>query len=225
MQRENIKNKIMFDFGENWIRYSIKTASRQKVKEATKDFKKLFKNIEIKKKSFLDIGFGQGLSLLIASALGAKVVGCEINKKCLLALKANQERFFPNTQNIPVIIGSILNKKTVIKLKNTNPAGEDKNFQIVHSWGVLHHTGNMFLALDNTSELVAKNGYLVISIYNRHWTSPFWWLIKYFYNKTGKYGKMIMINFFYVIILFSKFIFTGKNPFKLVSSKSNCNTL
>src|SRR5204863_6251832 len=60
-------------------------------------------------------------------------------------------------------------------------------FDIVYSWGVLHHTGAMWQALGNVAGLVAEGGTLFIAIYNdqgkysRRWTR-----VKKFYNRSSK---------------------------------------
>ena len=212
----NQKNKqIVFDFGENWKNYSYNAISKQKIKEAKKDFKKLFNKIDLKGKTFIDIGFGQGLSLLIAQQLEAKPVGCEINRRCLRALLINQKKFFKKAEKIPVVIGSILDQKTIQKLKKINLKKKDSKFQIVHSWGVLHHSGKMWKAINNAVSLVTENGYLAISIYNKHWSSPFWHKVKYFYNISPRLIRRLLIFIFYWIIFIGKFIITGEDPFKL----------
>ena len=96
------------------------------------------KDIELKNKSFLDIGFGQGIPLLIAFEMGARVTGCDINPKCEESLAITARQFGVNP-SFPVVIGSILSQETVNKLQEKNCG----KFDIVHSWGVLHHTGDM----------------------------------------------------------------------------------
>src|ERR1700676_4527233 len=71
-----------FDFGKNWQAFSRDALTAQHVEQAKQAFVKLLEGIELKNQSFLDIGFGQGLSLLIAKALGARTVGCDINPLC-----------------------------------------------------------------------------------------------------------------------------------------------
>lgn len=56
-----------------------------------------------------------------------------------------------------------------------------KEYHVVHSWGVLHHTGNMNLAIKNAVKLVKPDVFFILAIYNRHWTSPIWKIIKIFY--------------------------------------------
>ena len=95
------------------------------------------------------------------------------------------------------------------EIKKMTPDGK---FDIVHSWGVLHHTGNMTLAIENAASLVKENGTLVLALYNRHWTSPTWLFIKWLYCKSPKFLQQLMIWLFYPIIWLAKFMVTGKNP-------------
>ena len=54
---------------------------------------------------------------------------------------------------------------------------------MVYSWGVLHHTGAMWQALENVSSLVKNSGQLFIAIYNDQGSwSRRWKIIKYVYN-------------------------------------------
>ena len=57
-------------------------------------------------------------------------------------------------------------------------------FDVVYSWGVLHHTGQMWHALDSAGIPVAPGGKLFIAIYNDMGTqSARWRRIKRTYNK------------------------------------------
>ena len=57
-------------------------------------------------------------------------------------------------------------------------------FDVVYSWGVLHHTGCMWSALANVAPLVAPSGKLFVAIYNdQGWISKYWTVVKKNYNK------------------------------------------
>ncbi len=201
-----------FDFGENWKNFSSNALSDSSVYSARKEFLNLINGENIRGKAFVDIGFGQGLSLLIASEIGAKTVGCDINPKCKEILEKNRI-YFPGAQkNIPVITGSILEEDTINKIKSASSQKNGK-YNIVHSWGVLHHTGMMWEAIQKTIELVDLNGILIIAIYNRHWTSSAWKLIKAFYNVSNELIKQILVFLFAGVIYFAKFMVTLENPF------------
>ncbi len=64
-------------------------------------------------------------------------------------------------------------------------------FDVVYSWGVLHHTGAMWLAIENVIARVALNdGKLFIAIYNdQGWKSHAWWMIKFLYNRLPRFCR------------------------------------
>ena len=53
-----------FDFGQNWSEFSAKAANAERVAQARAHFSALMAGLELEGKTFLDIGFGQGFSLL-----------------------------------------------------------------------------------------------------------------------------------------------------------------
>ena len=177
-RRQDEHDRLQFDFGKNWEAFTERALTREKVDQARLDFERLSENIPLKDKTFLDIGFGQGLSLLAAKAMGAQVVGVDVNPRCVNVLARSQSYFSDVLDGpIPTVVGSILDKRLVEKLLLDAPAGYD----VVHSWGVLHHTGDMWSALEHASSLVRPGGYLVLALYNRHFTSPIWGVIKRMY--------------------------------------------
>ena len=82
-----------FDFGENWREFSENALTPERVSQARLDFHELTEGIVFSDKSFLDIGFGQGLGLMSAAAMGANVTGCDINPKCAQVLESNRGQF------------------------------------------------------------------------------------------------------------------------------------
>lgn len=201
---------MQFDFGNNWKDFSDNALTDEKIQQARDDFRALTESIEIEDKSFLDIGFGQGLSLLIAAEFGARCIGCDINTTCAEVLEYNRRKF-PNLRNnsTPLIVGSILDNDTLMKIGE-----EKKDYDIVHSWGVLHHTGDMYTAIENSARFVKPGGAFILAIYNRHWTSKIWLEIKRCYNKSPNFVKKLFIIFFIPVIWIAKFVVTGKNPKK-----------
>jgi len=203
-----VKNTA-FDFGENWVAYSREALTKEKVESARIDFKQLYSGISFEGKRFLDIGFGQGLALLFAKEMGAIVTGCDINHKCKESLEITKQ-VVGYKGEITTIIGSILSKETMNALR-----GDCNNkFDIVHSWGVLHHTGSMYKSLKDVTTLVENDGYIVLAIYNRHWSSPLWRFIKFVYCYMPQMVQKLLIAGLTPIIVASKFIVTGKNPLK-----------
>jgi SAM-dependent methyltransferase len=209
-----LKQTSQFDFGANWKTFSDRALTSARVEQAKKDFADLFSGINLHNRSFLDIGFGQGLSLLAANSMGANVLGCDINPLCREVLEKNCARFFPEilAEAVPVITGSILDEQLLQQLHARSPDGTSRAYDIVHSWGVLHHTGNMPVAIRNAAGLVAPEGYLVVAIYARHWSSKPWSVIKRFYNASPAWIQRMLITIFCPIIYLAKWLAKGRNP-------------
>ena len=200
--KKRMKNKRIFSFGKNWNNY-LKTLTKKRINIAKKSLKSFLGNV--KNKTFLDIGSGSGLFSFTMYKLGAKeIVSLDVDPfsiQCTIYLR----EIVKNPKNWIIYQGSILDEKFISKF--------DK-FDIVYSWGVLHHTGKMWEAIINATSLVKKNGLFYIAIYNKTRWSKYWLKIKKLYNLLPYLGKIFMDYTLYVI---SKFIFPSimlKNPFK-----------
>lgn len=198
---------MQFDFGQNWKEFSEKSLSAKKVAQAAEHFSALMAEVPLDGKTFLDIGFGQGLSLLIAHRSGAVVTGLDINPKCAEVVEKNKP-LLGVTDEIETRVGSILDPVCLESF-----AG--RKFDVIHSWGVLHHTGAMYQAIDNACSLVADNGFFVLAIYNRHWSSLPWLFVKWLYCLSPGAIQKLFIALFYPLIVIAKFLVTGKNPFAM----------
>ena len=202
---------IAFDFGENWSDFSTHALTAERVAQARRDFALLLGEIPLTGRTFLDIGFGQALSLLTATSLGGKVHGCDINPKCAQVLARNLRHFPDVTAVPPVTVGSILDEAVLAEL---HQASGGRGFDIVHSWGVLHHTGDMDRALRHAAQLVAPGGHLVLALYNRHWSSGAWRAIKWSYVHSPRWLRRALIGLFYPVIYVAKWLVTRTNPKK-----------
>ena len=205
---------MQFDFGENWAAYSAHAINAARVEQARSDFAALLAGAGgVSGKSFLDIGFGQGLSLLSAAASGARVFGIDINSRCGEVLNRNKA-LFPDVPNgdIPIAIGSILDPGAVDQCRQRSPNAD--GYDIVHSWGVLHHTGDMRRALHNAAALVKPGGHLVVALYNRHWSSRLWLAIKYAYCKSPPVLRKGLVWLLWPVIYVAKWLVTKQNPRK-----------
>ncbi|MBI4231650.1 class I SAM-dependent methyltransferase, partial [Candidatus Peregrinibacteria bacterium] len=192
-----------FNFGKNWQDYSDNALNKKKFYEASRSLEDLIGKENIVGKTILDIGSGSGLFSIAAKELGAsKVVGVDISKESVEAAQSNAERFNVN--------GVVFQQKSILDSR----IEELGKFDIVYSWGVLHHTGDMKKAIENATSLVAQNGLFVIAIYNRHWSSPLWSKIKHFYNVSPRFIQKVMIYMFVAVIFCAKFAVTKKNPLK-----------
>ncbi|HEX4899762.1 MAG TPA: class I SAM-dependent methyltransferase, partial [Pyrinomonadaceae bacterium] len=132
-------------------------------------------------KSFLDIGSGSGLFSLAARRLGARVHSFDFDPQSVACTAELRRRYFPNDPQWKVEEGSALNADYVTSLGL---------FDVVYSWGVLHHTGEMWQGLANAVAPVAPNGKLFIAIYNDTGTqTKRWKWIKRTYNGLPQFLK------------------------------------
>lgn len=202
-----------FDFGANWQAFSENALDAEAVAAAKKDFCDLVGQADLSGRSFLDIGFGQGLSLLTATSIGADTVGCDINPLCAEVLQTNQRRFFSHLANrsIPLVVGSILDESIVERLRKAAPEATG-SYDIVHSWGVLHSTGDMDRAVRLAATLVKPGGYFIIAIYARHWSSKAWTFIKRLYIDSPRPIQQLLVAILTPVIFLAKWLVTRSNP-------------
>lgn len=194
-------SKERFEFGLNWTKY-INAITNKEIREAEKHLKEWFpKEYNFKEKYFLDVGSGSGLFSLAARRLGAKVYSFDYDLNSVECTRKLKDKYFKNDNDWIIEQGDILNKDYVESIIKSTKFGEkstERKFDIVYSWGVLHHTGNMKRALDNVDLFVnkedGKEAFLFISIYNDQGSKSIKWRrIKKIYNKSSKYLKMLLI--------------------------------
>lgn len=162
-----------FEFGKNWNRF-LGLVDEDRITKAENSLKRWLEVEDLNGKSFLDIGSGSGLYSLAARRLGARVHSFDYDPHSVACTSELRRRYFGGDPQWTVEEGSALDVAYLESLGN---------FDIVYSWGVLHHTGKMWKALDNASLPVAVDGKLFIAIYNDMGSqSTRWKSIKRLYN-------------------------------------------
>ncbi|MDE1984603.1 MAG: methyltransferase domain-containing protein [Gammaproteobacteria bacterium] len=168
--RDLLNAESHFAFGKNWESYAeLIDASR--ISEAQRSLARLLGNEGLAGKRFLDIGCGSGLHSLAALRLGAtEVLAVDIDADSVATAAAVLSRHAPG-KNFSV------RQASVFEMAPT-AFGQ---FDVVYSWGVLHHTGDLRRALRSASALVAPGGLFVFALYRKTWSCGFWKLEKRWY--------------------------------------------
>jgi 2-polyprenyl-6-hydroxyphenyl methylase/3-demethylubiquinone-9 3-methyltransferase len=162
-----------FPFGDNW-RDFLDHLDDERIAEAEQSLMKMLGRETLEGVSFLDIGCGSGLFSLAAARLGARVHSFDFDPASVGCAQELRRRY-PVANEWEIQQGSAIDREFLDRLGT---------YDIVYSWGVLHHTGSMWEALENVSRLVAPGGRLFISIYNDNGrSSTVWRLIKRTYNR------------------------------------------
>ena len=172
-----------FGFGRNWLSF-IDLVDEPRIRAARDSLLGALNLPTLSGRTFLDIGCGSGLFSLAACQLGASVRSFDYDQDSVLATTELRLRFAADS-DWRIERGSILDPKFVAGLGR---------FDVVYSWGVLHHTGDLWRAIDVTARLVAPGGLLFISVYNdQGLASRVWRHVKHRYNTSGGLTRAMLV--------------------------------
>lgn len=158
-----------FAFGENWTKF-LRLLTDERISDAERSLEEMLGTSTLEGARFLDAGSGSGLFSLAARKLGASVHSFDYDSASVACTMELKRRFFPDDSAWIIEQGSVLDRAYMEGLGR---------FDVVYSWGVVHHTGNMWSALDNVLSAVAGGGAAFVAIYNdQGWISRYWRLVK-----------------------------------------------
>lgn len=145
-----------FRFGRNWRRF-LRHLDQQRIERAEETLVEFLEMESLSGKTFLDVGSGSGLFSLAARRLGARVHSFDYDPESVACTGYLKQLHFPGDEAWAVEQGSVLDAEYLARLGT---------FDVVYAWGVLHHTGDMWRALDLVKGPVKPGGRLFIAIYN-----------------------------------------------------------
>jgi len=178
---EEVARGDRFEFGKNWNRF-LAGVKDEHIAVAESSLKLMLEVESLQGQSFLDIGSGSGLFSLAARRLGARVHSFDYDPYSVACTAELRRRYSPGDNQWVIEEASALDTDYLAKLGK---------FDVVYSWGVLHHTGKMWQALENASLLVSRDGKLFIAIYNDTGSqSARWARIKRAYNNLPKFLRI-----------------------------------
>ena len=202
---EEVRTGKRFEFGKNWSNF-LTVLDDERITIAKNSLLEMLQLESLEGRTFLDIGSGSGLFSLAARSLGATVFSLDFDPDSVACTHELKRRYFPGDPEWTITEGSVLNEAFITSLGT---------FDITYSWGVLHHTGQMWKAADIVTSPVKPDGLLFIFLYLDHgWKSNMWLQIKKMYcsNTAGKFAVLSVCLPYFVLRGLAEDLARFKNP-------------
>lgn len=202
---------MRYAFGKNWAEFLDRHFDERTVRLSEDVMSKMLRLGDLSGKKFLDIGCGSGIHSFAALRLGAsKVVSFDYDEDSVATTRKIWE-IAGRPDNWEIFQGSVLDEQLMRGLGT---------FDIVYSWGVLHHTGDMWKAVKNAAIPLDSAGVFYISLYSsENYVSPppsYWLQVKQQYNRAGLLAKKKMELSYALRFMIIPAIRSGQNPLSVI---------
>jgi 2-polyprenyl-6-hydroxyphenyl methylase/3-demethylubiquinone-9 3-methyltransferase len=169
-----------YEFGDNWRAFA-ENLTPVAVDQAVEGMRQLVREDEIVGRDVLDIGCGSGLHALAALRLGAaSVTAIDIDPNSVATAQDVLRRYAEPGARWSVAVKSVFEIEDMAE------------FPVVYSWGVLHHTGDMYDAIRRAAARVASGGHLYLALYRKTPMCRLWRFEKWLYTNAPRVGRMVL---------------------------------
>jgi len=205
--KELAGEEVRFSFGENWSKF-LGHVTPEQVAHAQASVKRLTGLNSLAGERFIDIGCGSGLFSLGAIRLGAETVASvDIDPNSIACAITLRSRIGASADQWSVIKASALDSAAMANLGQAS---------IVYSWGVLHHTGDLWGAVRNTMELVSPGGMLCLALYNHPRNEDMHMKLKRTYNRLPRSVRPVMASAYAAARLRTVIMEQKRNPIQYI---------
>jgi len=208
-------DELRYGFGANWKHYVEVSLNEERIEHAVRSLRDLLGLDDLTGRVFLDIGCGSGLFSLAACRLGAEqVISFDFDADSVRTSQWLRSRERIGESRWRISQGSVLDPAFMATIPPV---------EVLYSWGVLHHTGRMWDAIDAAAAKVAPGGRFAISIYNRVERKPdssaMWWKIKRMYNRSPGLVRGLMEAAYVTNHALTRLV-TLRNPLRVYTDRA-----
>lgn len=197
-----------FAFGENWSGFARQIDARR-IQVAEASIRRLVGREDLDGLSFLDVGSGSGLDSLAALRLGCtRLLAIDIDPASVETTRGTLAAF-------PTAAPCECRRLSVFDLADFNVG----TFDVVYSWGVLHHTGAMHGAIDAAARAVAPGGMAVFAFYRKTPLCHLWQLEKRWYSKAPAWAQRLARGI-YIGAYWASLAVCGRSPRRYIRTYS-----
>ncbi|MFN8705894.1 MAG: class I SAM-dependent methyltransferase [Planctomyces sp.] len=188
-----------FEFGKNWAGF-LRKFNEGRVSEAQQSLRMLLKMDDLQGRRFLDAGSGSGLFSLAAHRLGADVVSFDVDDQSVACTQELRRRTQQPQTSWDVHQGSLRDPEFLSQLGK---------FDVIYCWGVAHHSGAMWQAIENLLKLAGPGGSVVLAIYNDQlYVSRIWRGIKLIYQRLPVFMRPFYAGSIAILLLLKRGVVT-----------------
>lgn len=177
---------LRYQFGRNWQRFVHNNLTDERVAIAQKHLLGFLDQVDLSGRNILDIGCGSGIHSLAALRAGAdEVVSFDYDPDSVAAT-TELWRAEGSPTRWTILRGDVLDPQFL---------ASQGAFEIVYSWGVLHHTGDVWRAFENAQACIAPGGLFYLALYSADVygdTVGYWLDTKRSYSAAGPFKRLGM---------------------------------